>query len=288
VARAFKSTADAEMAEHRKKLLEASNAAQAQAQQVARITAERDAALRQAQALQKQVEAALGLSAVLRERDAALAARSALEAELAGLRNQFAQAPKHGDLDALRVRIGELDGQRAAAEREVRDLRAQIEAIPDIAEIERARDAAISDRARLAQMLEGLRAQLSVNERTEWRQPVVMAAPEVRETNARLRISYLASLSPERLDEELRRVSVETKPIALVEPLTVHADDLRTINGVTPAIERWLNGNGLFFYWQFATLDGPGAAWLVRNMPAGADSFVHDHWIAQAARLARA
>jgi predicted flap endonuclease-1-like 5' DNA nuclease len=56
---------------------------------------------------------------------------------------------------------------------------------------------------------------------------------------------------------------------------------------VTPTIERWLNGHGLFFYWQFATLDGPGAAWIARNLPAGADSFVHDHWIAQAARLAR-
>jgi predicted flap endonuclease-1-like 5' DNA nuclease len=117
---------------------------------------------------------------------------------------------------------------------------------------------------------------------------ITAPAPEVRETSARFRISYLAGLTPERLNEELRRVSIETKPIALIEPLSVHPDNLRAINGVTPAIERWLNGNGLFFYWQFATLDGPGAAWLARNIPAGADSFVHDHWIAQAARLARA
>jgi predicted flap endonuclease-1-like 5' DNA nuclease len=102
------------------------------------------------------------------------------------------------------------------------------------------------------------------------------------------RASYLATLSPDRLGDELRRAGAGVKPISLVEPLSRTRDDLQAIGGLTPSVERWLNSQGLFFYWQVATLDAPSAAWLELHLPADAGvTMIREQWIAQAARLVR-
>jgi predicted flap endonuclease-1-like 5' DNA nuclease/DNA repair exonuclease SbcCD ATPase subunit len=287
-ARTLKAAADTQAAEHR-------TMAETRGAQLARVTGERDSALRQVDALQTQLDAALSLAAARQDRDAAVAARNALESELAALRGQIASAPRRDELEILRRQLTELEAKRTQAMQEARDLRTQLDSLPDVSELERTRDAALADRARLAQMLESLRAQLSVAPASsEWRQPLMLTPREpIREEPAPIepagfRASYLAALSPDRLGEELRRAGAGVKPISLVEPLTRARDDLQAISGLTPSIERWLHSQGLFFFWQVATLDAPSAAWLELHMPADAGvTMIREQWIAQAARLVR-
>lgn len=291
-ANTLKATAEAQAADLRA-------AAETRGAQLARAIGERDAALRQAEALQSQLDAALSLAAARQDRDAAIAARNALEAELAALRSQVAAAPRRDEVESLRHQLADLEAQRTLAMQDAHDLRAQLDALPDVSEIERERDGALADRARLAQMLESLRAQLGVTAPTDFRPPLVISPREpareepahvepARAESTGFRASHLATLSPDRLGEELRRAGAGTKPIALVEPLSRPRDDLQAISGLAPAVERWLNSHGVFFFWQLATLDAPGAAWLELHMPADAGvTMIREQWIAQAARLVK-
>ncbi len=130
------------------------------------------------------MEAALSVGLVRRDRDAAVAARNALEADLPNCVGKSPPRPDADDLDALRRQLTELEAKRIQTAQEARDLRAHIDSMPDVSEIERARDAALAARARLAQMLEGLRAQLSVAPATtEWRQPLMLSPRDRRAQN---------------------------------------------------------------------------------------------------------
>lgn len=111
------------------------------------------------------------------------------------------------------------------------------------------------------------------------------AAPET--TNANFTPSAVAQMDPAALEAAVAAAGEGVKPAGLSAPQGVAADDLKAIGGVGPKNEAWLHAQGLFHFWQIATLDVAGVAWLSRNLPAFGSRVYRENWVDQATRLAR-
>ncbi|MGE3302283.1 MAG: hypothetical protein AB7M12_04150 [Hyphomonadaceae bacterium] len=211
------------------------------------IEAERDAAL----ARRRQVES---------ERDAALLRRQEAEAEAARLRAALAAAPSRAEVDRAMRQAEEYEAQREAALRQVEELKAHLSSI------EQWRDEA-------ARAIEALRARPA-------------PASSARAGNVVVIPSRAASMSAEELEDALSVAGAGLRPPALRSPRGA-PDDLQAIRGLGARQEEWLNAQGVYHYWQIASLDIPGVAWLVANAPDAGSVVYRDNWVAQAARLAR-
>jgi NADH-quinone oxidoreductase subunit E len=169
------------------------------------------------------------------------------------------------------------------------------------------RDAALAEKAALEAELAGLRAAQPAGastdpleiDRLRWRArylearnafleagaaPAAAAAPP---SNASFTPSALAGLDPAALEEAVLAAGEGAKPQGLSAPQGGGADNLKAIGGVGPKNEAWLHAQGLFHFWQIATLDVAGLAWLSRNLPTFGSRVYRENWVDQATRLAR-
>jgi NADH-quinone oxidoreductase subunit E len=111
------------------------------------------------------------------------------------------------------------------------------------------------------------------------------AIPEI--TNASFTPSAVAQMDPASLEAAVAAAGEGVKPAGLSAPQGVAADDLKAIGGVGPKNEAWLHAQGLFHFWQIATLDVAGVAWLSRHLPTFGSRVYRENWVDQATRLAR-
>lgn len=64
-------------------------------------------------------------------------------------------------------------------------------------------------------------------------------------------------------------------------------DDLRRIDGIGPANERWLHGIGVRHYAQIAAWTPEEIAWVARHLPRFGQRVCRENWVGQSAALAR-
>ena len=76
-----------------------------------------------------------------------------------------------------------------------------------------------------------------------------------------------------------------SKPEGLSGPRGGQADDLKTINGVGPAMEKMLNGLGYYHFDQIAAWTPAEAAWVDDNLEGFKGRASRDNWMAQAKTL---
>ena len=101
--------------------------------------------------------------------------------------------------------------------------------------------------------------------------------------------------------EALRSTLDNSKPVATREPLKAGAgrqsflpraiygnkDDLRRISGVGPKLERLLNKNGVFYFWQIASWSQQDIEAIDCKLETFKGRIVRDDWITQASKLCR-
>jgi predicted flap endonuclease-1-like 5' DNA nuclease len=63
-------------------------------------------------------------------------------------------------------------------------------------------------------------------------------------------------------------------------------DDLKAIGGIGPVNERWLHGNGIYFYAQIAGWSPEEMAWVARHLPNFGKRVYRENWVRQAVELA--
>ncbi len=76
-----------------------------------------------------------------------------------------------------------------------------------------------------------------------------------------------------------------SKPEGLSDPRGGMADDLKTINGVGPAMEKMLNGLGYYHFDQIAAWTPAEEAWVDDNLEGFKGRASRDNWISQARAL---
>lgn len=114
------------------------------------------------------------------------------------------------------------------------------------------------------------------------------AREETKElSNADFTPSPLASMSLEDLEAVVLAAGAGVKPLALLGPVNGKPDDLKEIGGVGPTNEAWLHEQGVYHFWQIATMQAPAVAWLANNLPTFGKRVYRENWVDQAVRLAR-
>lgn len=100
-------------------------------------------------------------------------------------------------------------------------------------------------------------------------------APEMRAPQ-----TTLPQMTPRELETTLLAAAPGISPKSRFE-----ADDLTAINGLTPAMDRWLASLGIT---RLADIEGLTPAelyWLVDHLPGDGASVYKDQWVAQASKL---
>jgi predicted flap endonuclease-1-like 5' DNA nuclease len=64
-------------------------------------------------------------------------------------------------------------------------------------------------------------------------------------------------------------------------------DELLLIDGVGPKNKAWLNAQGIYYFYQIATMNIDELAWLSKNLPTFGARVYRENWVAQCTRLAR-
>ena len=76
------------------------------------------------------------------------------------------------------------------------------------------------------------------------------------------------------------------RPAALQLADGEQPDDLRGIDGIGPANERWLHSIGIYYFHQIAAWSPEEMAWIARHMPRFGSRVYRENWVAQSERLA--
>jgi predicted flap endonuclease-1-like 5' DNA nuclease len=105
-------------------------------------------------------------------------------------------------------------------------------------------------------------------------------------SNANFKPSSLAALDAAGVETAVLAAGDGVRPAALAKA-SGPADDLKEIGGVGPALEAWLNEQGIFHFWQIAVMEAPQLAWLAHNLPHFGSRVYREHWVEQAIQLAR-
>jgi predicted flap endonuclease-1-like 5' DNA nuclease len=106
-------------------------------------------------------------------------------------------------------------------------------------------------------------------------------------SNANFTPSPLAAMDLEALESLVLDAAAGVQPMALLGPMSGEGDDLKEIGGIGPTNEAWLHEHGIYHFWQIATLEAPGVAWLANNLPTFGKRVYRENWMDQATRLAR-
>jgi predicted flap endonuclease-1-like 5' DNA nuclease/cell division protein FtsB len=133
-------------------------------------------------------------------------------------------------------------------------------------------------------------------------EPEVVAAPIVKKrkvkavappppppaepiSNQNFTPSPLAGLSAEALEEAIALAGAGKA--APRSRRRANPDELLLIDGVGPKNKAWLNDQGIYYFYQIATMDIDQVAWLSKNLPTFGARVYRENWVAQCTKLAR-
>ena len=97
--------------------------------------------------------------------------------------------------------------------------------------------------------------------------------------------SPLAALAPEALEAAIALAGAGKAPPR--SRRRANPDDLLLIDGVGPKNKAWLNDQGIYYFYQIATMTIDQAAWLSKNLPTFGARVYRENWVAQCTNLAR-
>jgi predicted flap endonuclease-1-like 5' DNA nuclease len=97
--------------------------------------------------------------------------------------------------------------------------------------------------------------------------------------------SPLAGLSAEALEEAIALAGAGKAPPR--SRRRANPDELLLIDGVGPKNKAWLNDQGIYYFYQIATMDIDQVAWLSKNLPTFGARVYRENWVAQCTKLAR-
>ena len=97
--------------------------------------------------------------------------------------------------------------------------------------------------------------------------------------------SPLAGLSAEALEEAIALAGAGKA--APRSRRRANPDDLLLIDGVGPKNKAWLNDQGIYYFYQIATMNIHQVAWLSKNLPTFGARVYRENWVAQCTKLAR-
>jgi predicted flap endonuclease-1-like 5' DNA nuclease len=97
--------------------------------------------------------------------------------------------------------------------------------------------------------------------------------------------SPLAGVSPEALEEAIALAGIGKAPPR--SRRRANPDDLLLIDGVGPKNKAWLNDQGIYYFYQIATMNIDQVAWLSKNLPTFGARVYRENWVAQCTNLAR-
>lgn len=220
------------------------------------------------------------------ERNAALREADALRQRLAASAAKVDAAPAETD---LRARLAAAEKDRADALRDADALRQKLAAAPDAdklaTEWQTRLSAAQTVRDGLQRRIDDLEADIA-RLRAGGGSAIGLMGASAAITNTNFQPSSLAALDAADLEAAVLAAGDGERPAALGAAQGA-ADDLKAIGGVGPALEAWLNEHGLFHFWQIAVMEAPQLAWLANNLPHFGSRVYREHWVEQAIRLAR-
>jgi len=97
--------------------------------------------------------------------------------------------------------------------------------------------------------------------------------------------SPLAGLSAEALEEAIALAGAGKA--APRSRRRNNPDELLLIDGVGPKNKAWLNDQGIYYFYQIATMNIDQVAWLSKNLPTFGARVYRENWVAQCTKLAR-
>ena len=131
-------------------------------------------------------------------------------------------------------------------------------------------------------------------------EPVAIAAPIVKKrktkavapspssepiSNENFIPSPLAGLSAEALEEAIDLAGAGKAPPR--SRRRANPDDLLLIDGVGPKNKAWLNDQGIYYFYQIATMNIDQVSWLSKNLPTFGARVYRENWVTQCANLAK-
>lgn len=97
--------------------------------------------------------------------------------------------------------------------------------------------------------------------------------------------SPLAGLSAEALEEAIALAGAGKAPPR--SRRRANPDDLLLIDGVGPKNKAWLNDQGIYYFYQIATMNIDQVTWLSKNLPTFGARVHRENWVAQCTNLAK-
>ncbi len=132
-------------------------------------------------------------------------------------------------------------------------------------------------------------------------EPVAVAAPPVEKrkvkaiapappppkpiSNEYFTPSPLAGLSSDALEQAIALVGAGKAPPR--SRRRSNPDELLLIDGVGPKNKAWLHDQGIYYFYQIATMNIDQVAWLSKNLPTFGARVYRENWVAQCTSLAR-
>jgi predicted flap endonuclease-1-like 5' DNA nuclease len=95
----------------------------------------------------------------------------------------------------------------------------------------------------------------------------------------------LAGLSAEALEEAIALAGAGKAPPR--SRRRANPDDLLLIDGVGPKNKAWLNDQGIYYFYQIATMNIDQVTWLSKNLPTFGARVHRENWVAQCTNLAK-
>jgi predicted flap endonuclease-1-like 5' DNA nuclease len=103
--------------------------------------------------------------------------------------------------------------------------------------------------------------------------------------NSNFVTSAAGSMNAEALEAAVLAAGAGTKPTP--SKTKDKPDDLLLIDGVGPKNNQWLKKQGIYYFWQIATMNVDELAWLSNNLPNFGSRVYRENWVAQCANLAK-
>ncbi len=221
--------------------------------------------------------------------------RQALAAAIAG-------DEEHQAVNAeLRAQLTEAGSRVASFAEEEQGLREELRQSHRLAEAAAKREASLRlELDRAGQRIAALEAREAARAGVERAVPVAasvhrLEVPVSEDTDARdtgrkeagSAPSMAAGLSVEELESLVLAAGEGRKPAGGELVDGQRPDDLKAIGGIGPVNERWLHGNGIYFYAQIAGWSLEEMAWVARHLPNFGKRVYRENWVRQAGELAR-
>jgi NADH-quinone oxidoreductase subunit E len=117
---------------------------------------------------------------------------------------------------------------------------------------------------------------------TPWLGKTAKAAPAGDVALAEKPAKAAAPAAAPKAEKPAEAAAEGTKPAALTAPRDGAADDLKTIEGIGPALEKLCHELGIFHFDQIANWGAAEIAWMDANLKGFRGRVTRDRWVAQA------